>query len=141
MRILGLDYGGRRIGIALSDEMGLTAQGLPTLERKTLERDLTALGEIIRQRGVEKIVIGYPLRLDGTEGIQCRKVDRFVEALEGRFALPVIRWDETLTTRQAEEVLSEARAKRKKRKSAVDKIAAMFILQGYLEALRKGSAP
>ncbi|HOD35160.1 MAG TPA: Holliday junction resolvase RuvX [Syntrophales bacterium] len=133
MRILGLDYGEKKVGLAVSDEMGITAQGLPTLVRKGLEKDLAALEKVIRQFAVEKIVIGYPLRLDGTEGIQCGKVNRFAGILEKRFALPVIKRDETLTTSQAEEILSEARASRKKRKAAVDKLAAMIILQGYLD--------
>ncbi len=137
MRILGLDYGEKKLGLALSDEMGITAQGLPTLMRKGLEKDLAALETVIRQFGVEKIVIGYPLRLNGTEGIQCEKVNRFAGILEKRFALPVLKRDETLTTSQAEEILTEARVKRKKRKAVVDKIAAMIILQDYLDHSKK----
>lgn len=140
MRILGLDYGEKRIGLALSDEMGITAQGIPTLTRKSLEKDLEALGKIIRQFDVEKIVIGYPLRLDGSEGIQCEKVNRFAGILEERFALAVIKWDETLTTRRAEEILTEVKVSRKKRKAVVDKLAAMIILQDYLNRREKGKA-
>ena len=133
MRILGLDYGEKKLGLAVSDEMGITAQGLPTLMRKGREKDLAALEKVIRQFGVEKIVIGYPLRLNGTEGIQCEKVNRFAGILEKRFSLPVLKWDETLTTSQAEEILTEARVSRKKRKAVVDKLAAMIILQDYLD--------
>ncbi len=138
MRVLGLDYGEKRIGLAVSDEMGITAQGIPTLTRRSLERDLAALEKIIEQYAVEKIVIGYPLRLDGTAGIQCEKVDRFAAILARRFALPVLRWDETLTTSRAEEILTETRVRRKKRKSVVDKLAAMILLQDYLDRLRRG---
>lgn len=140
MRVLGLDYGEKRIGLAVSDEMGITAQGIPTLTRRSLERDLAALEMIIEQYAVEKIVIGYPLRLDGTAGIQCEKVDRFAAILERRFALPVLRWDETLTTSRAEEILTETKVRRKKRKSVVDKLAAMILLQDYLDRLKREKA-
>jgi putative Holliday junction resolvase len=133
MRILGLDYGEKRLGLAISDEMGITAQGLPTLTRKGLEKDLAALEKVIRQFGVDRMVIGYPLRLNGTEGIQCEKVNRFAGILEKRFSVPILKWDETLTTSQAEEILTEVRVSRKKRKAVVDKLAAMIILQDYLD--------
>ena len=135
MRILGLDYGSRRIGVAISDELGMTAQGLATVTRRNRERDLDALAALVRTWGVEKIVVGYPVRLDGTEGIQCEKVKRFCRILQSRFALPVMRWDETLTTKEAEELLSATHARRKKRKEAVDRVAACLILQGYLDDL------
>jgi len=137
MRILGLDYGEKRLGLAISDEMGITAQGLPTLTRKGLEKDLAALEKVIRQFGVDRIVIGYPLRLNGTEGIQCEKVNRFAGVLEKRFSIPILKWDETLTTSQAEEILTEVRVSRKKRKAVVDKLAAMIILQDYLDHSKK----
>jgi len=137
MRILGLDYGEKRLGLAISDEMGITAQGLPTLTRKGLEKDLAALEKVIRQFGVDRIVIGYPLRLNGTEGIQCEKVNRFAGILEKRFSIPILKWDETLTTSQAEEILTEVRVSRKKRKAVVDKLAAMIILQDYLDHSKK----
>jgi len=133
MRILGLDYGEKRLGLAISDEMGITAQGLPTLTRKGLDKDLAALEKVIRQFGVDRMVIGYPLRLNGTEGIQCEKVNRFAGILEKRFSVPILKWDETLTTSQAEEILTEVRVSRKKRKAVVDKLAAMIILQDYLD--------
>ncbi|MBN1615341.1 MAG: Holliday junction resolvase RuvX [Deltaproteobacteria bacterium] len=143
MRILGLDYGSRRIGVAISDELGMTAQGLATVARRNREQDLNALAALIQSWKVEKIVVGYPLRLDGTEGIQCEKVERFCQMLESRFGLPVYRWDETLTTKEAEQLLAEAHTRRKKRKALVDKVAACLILQGYLDDLgrREGSRP
>jgi len=140
MRILGLDYGEKRIGIALSDELGLTAQPLMTLQRKNRRHDLEGLAGIIRTYGVEKIVVGYPLRLDGSEGIQCEKVQRFIAFLESAFGIPVVRRDETLSTRQAEDILAEAGVRREKRRELVDKIAAGLILQSYLDASRAEGA-
>jgi putative Holliday junction resolvase len=137
MRILGLDYGDRRIGIAVSDELGITARGLATIVRKGLKRDLDELERMIGACGAEKIVIGFPVRLDGTAGIQCEKVDRFIRALEKRFTLPVERWDESLSTWEAEEILSEALVNRKKRKAVVDRLAASIILQDYLNKQKK----
>ncbi len=137
MRILGLDYGKKRIGVALCDELGLTAQGLTVIERKNKQRDLESLKHYVQTYAVEKIVIGYPLRLDGTVGIQCEEVDRFIKAMASVLPLPIIRWDETLTTKDAEAILRTANVKPKKRKAVVDKIAAGMILQGYLDALGK----
>jgi putative Holliday junction resolvase len=134
MRVLGLDYGEKRIGVAVCDELGLTAQALAVIARKNKKSDLGAIGNYVQSYGVEKIVIGYPLRLDGTAGIQCEKVDRFIHALASLFSLPIIRWDETLTTKDAEELLRTANVRAKKRKGLVDKIAAGMILQGYLDA-------
>ena len=110
MRIMGLDYGSRRIGVALSDELGLTAQPLATVERRNREDDMEAIARLVGAHGVEKIVVGYPVRLDGTEGIQCDKVNRFARRLEARFGLPVVKWDETLSTRTAEEILPLVRS-------------------------------
>ncbi|MDI6777054.1 MAG: Holliday junction resolvase RuvX [Syntrophales bacterium] len=136
MRILGLDYGSKRIGVAICDELGITAQVLATITRKNQEQDIEAIARFIRRYGVERIVIGYPIRLDGTEGIQCEKVNRFIRILESTFSLPVIRWDETLTTKEAEEILIGANMRRKKRRNVVDKLAASLILQGYLNSLK-----
>lgn len=137
MRILGLDYGRKRIGVAVSDELGITAQGVAVIERKNKRKDIEAINHYVQTYGVEKIVIGYPLRLDGTAGLQCEEVDRFILGLESGIAVPIIRWDETLTTKDAEEVLRAASVKAKKRKAVVDKIAAGMILQGYLDFLFK----
>jgi putative Holliday junction resolvase len=133
MRILGLDYGSRRIGVAICDELGMTAQGVTTLVRKNRTADIAAIAELARRYGVERIVIGYPLRLDGSEGIQCEKINRFIRRLEMGLSLPVIRWDETLSTKEAEEILREAGVRKEKRKESVDRIAASIILQGYLD--------
>jgi putative Holliday junction resolvase len=139
MRILGLDYGTKRIGVALCDELGLTGQGLTTIVWKNRNQVLNALEVLVRNHGVEKIVIGYPVRLDGTEGIQCEKVNRFARLLEARLSLPVIKWDETLSTQTAEEILIQSRMRREKRKKIVDKLAAGIILQDYLNSLHPSS--
>lgn len=140
MRILGLDYGEKRIGVALCDELGFTAQGLPTLIRKTKKLDLEILAALIKNYNVEKIVIGYPLRLDGSEGIQCEKVNRYAALLDKTFCLPVIKWPETLSTREAEEILINSGMRWKKRKKMVDKLAACIILQNYLDSAVKKSS-
>ncbi|MBN2255587.1 MAG: Holliday junction resolvase RuvX [Deltaproteobacteria bacterium] len=133
MRILCIDYGDRRIGVAVCDELGLTAQGLATIVRKDMKSDLDAIGAYIDEYHIEEIVVGYPVMLDGTEGVQCEKVNRFVRTLQSRFSLSVSTWDESLSTKEAERILIEANMSRKKRKQVVDKLAAVIILQGYLD--------
>ena len=137
LRILGLDYGEKRIGVAICDELGFTAQGLPTIIRKTKKHDWEILGNLIRSYKVEKIVIGYPVRLDGSEGIQCEKVNRFTARMEATFFLPVVKWPETLSTKEAEEILINSGVRWEKRKKMVDKLAACIILQGYLDSIAK----
>jgi len=137
LRILGLDYGERRIGLAISDELGITAQGLPTLIRKTKNHDIDILAGHIQRYAVEKIVIGYPVRLDGSEGIQCQKVNRFASILEQSFSLPVREMSETLSTKEAEEILIRSGVSWRKRKDKVDQLAACIILQTYLDAADK----
>jgi len=136
MRILGLDYGSKRIGVAICDELGITAYGITTIIRRNRKQLLEALSEIIKKYNVEKIVVGYPIRIDGTAGIQCEKVDTFSKVLETTFLLPVIKWDETLTTKEAEDILFQANVRRKKRKSVVDQLAATLILKGYMASLK-----
>ena len=136
MRILGLDYGSKRIGVAMCDELGITAQGLATIERKNLRSVIAEISRLVREYDVEKIVIGFPKRLDGTEGIQCQKVNEFAGKLESRISIPVIKWDESLSTKEAEAILIEANMSRKKRKTVVDKLAASIILQGYLDYIK-----
>jgi putative Holliday junction resolvase len=133
LRILGLDYGEKRIGVAICDELGLTAQGLPTIIRKTRKHDWEILERLVKEYHVETIVIGYPVRLDGSEGIQCEKVNRFAALLEKNFFLPVLKWPETLSTKEAEEILINSGVRWEKRKKMVDKLAACLILQGYLD--------
>jgi putative Holliday junction resolvase len=140
LRILGLDYGERRIGVAVCDELGITAQGLPTLIRQTQKHDLEVLNRWIQQYSIQEIVIGYPLRLDGSEGIQCEKVKRFALLLEKKFMLPVIKWPETLSTKEAEEILITSGVRWRKRKEKVDRLAACLILQSYLDQISKSGA-
>lgn len=135
MRILGLDVGERRIGLAVSDELGLTAHGLPTLERTALKADLARLEEIVAEYAAEKVVVGLPRNMDGSLGQQGSRVLDFIERLQRRIPkIPVIPWDERLTTKAAERVLLEADMSRSKRKKKVDQVAAVLILQGYLNS-------
>lgn len=136
MRILGLDYGSKRIGVAICDELELMAHSLAAITRKNKKHDMEALANYIRACSIEKIVVGYPIKLNGTEGIQCEKVNKFIQRLEKCFTLPVIRWDETLTTKEAEEILIHTHVRREKRKEVIDKIAAAIILQSYLDAIK-----
>ena len=135
MRLLGLDYGDRRIGVAICDELGMTARGIATVVRKNRDADLAVIAGFVERFGIEKIVIGYPLRLDGSEGIQCDKVNRFARRLEARLSMPVIRRDESLSTKEAEELLRETGMRREKKRAVVDRLAACIILQGYLDTL------
>ena len=137
MRILGLDYGESRIGVAMSDETEIVATGLTTLVRKSREKDLHALAVMIETHRVEKLVVGFPLRLDGTEGIQCEKVRHFARLLDKAFHLPVVLWEESFSTKDAEAYMAEAKVKRHKRRAIVDRIAASIILQSYLDSGRK----
>lgn len=137
MRVLGLDYGEKRIGLAVCDEMGLAAHGLPTLIRKTKHHDLNILGVWIQKYSVTAILIGYPVRLDGAEGIQCEKVNRFAALLEKTFLLPVIKWPEAMSTKDAEEILIASGVRWQKRKEKVDRLAACLILQNYLDCPEK----
>ncbi len=134
---MGLDIGTRTIGIAISDELEITAQGLKTLKRKTMNADFEELATIIRQFEVEKIIVGLPKNMDGTLGKQAEKVLNWVEALKDKIGIPVATWDERLSTVGASRVLLEADLSRRKRKKVIDKVAAVLILQGYLDQGRR----
>ncbi|MGE5855124.1 MAG: Holliday junction resolvase RuvX, partial [Syntrophaceae bacterium] len=108
MRILAIDYGEKRIGLAVSDELGVTARGIAVVERKSKKADLEAIAAAVSEFGAGAIVVGYPLRLDGSAGIQCEKVDRFIAALKEAVPVPVTAWDETLSTKEAEGLMREA---------------------------------
>ncbi len=136
MRILGLDVGERTIGVAVSDGLGLTAQGVTTLYRKSLEHDLKALQKIMEEYEVQRIVVGLPISLDGTLKVQAEKVAVFMEALKGRFSQEVVAWDERLSTAGVERSLRETGASRKSRKRLVNELAAQWILQGYMDKER-----
>ena len=133
-RILGLDVGSKRIGVAISDPLGITAQGLPTIQRKNKRLDFEQLAGIIGNYEVAEIVVGYPLRLSGNEGIQSEKMQRFADELREKFSIPVHLWDERLTSSQANRILREAELSIKKRGEAVDRLAAVLILQNWMEA-------
>ena len=136
-RALGVDYGQRRVGLALSDRDRLIAQAHETLPNRG---DLSALVEglcaVIEREEVGHVVVGWPLRLNGKEGLQTRKVARLIEALSARTTVPISRWDERLSTASAERSLIEGRVSREGRRSHVDQLAACFILQGWLDAQR-----
>ena len=133
-RILAIDYGARRMGLAVSDPLGITAQGLPTLERKNKRSDFARLERTLREYGVSEIVLGYPLRMSGEEGAQSQKVSEFAETLRQKFQIPVHLWDERLTSAEANRLLREAEVSTRKRAQAVDRIAAVLILQSFLQA-------
>jgi len=137
MRIMGLDIGTRTIGIAISDELGITAQGLKTLRRKSMEEDFKEIAAIIRQFEIEEIIVGLPKNMDGTLGGQAEKVLKWMEALKDKTKIPVATWDERLSTVGASKVLLEADLSRSKRKKVIDKVAAVLILQGYLDQGRR----
>jgi putative holliday junction resolvase len=133
MRIMGLDFGTQTIGVAISDELGITAQGLKTLKRKSMEEDFKEITTIIRQFEIEKIVVGLPKKMDGTLGTQAEIVFKWIKALIDKIHVPVVTWDERLSTVEASKVLLEADISRRKRKKVIDKLAAVLILQGYLD--------
>lgn len=135
MRILGLDVGDKTIGVALSDPLGWTAQGLEVIRRKgNIDQDLTRLTELIKEYEVERILVGMPKNMNGTIGPQGEKVLEFIQTLEEKIGLPVKSWDERLSTVAAERTLLQADVSRSKRKKVIDKMAAAIILQGYLDA-------
>jgi len=137
MRILGLDMGERTIGVAISDPLGYTAQGITTIKRKYLKYDLEELRTICSEYSVDTIVLGLPKNMNGTLGESSEKAIAFSKVLETEFNVPVKLWDERLTTVAAHKAMLEADLSRAKRKKLVDKIAAIYILQGYLDSISK----
>ena len=133
MRVMALDVGDKRIGVAISDALMLTAQPRPTLRRKDLETDIVALRRLAEGNEVHQIVIGQPLHMSGRESLQSEKVARFAEEIQKSLDLPVVFWDERLTSFAAEEHLRDMGLNWRKRREHVDKIAAMIILQNYLD--------
>lgn len=133
-----MDYGSKTMGVAISDALGLTAQGIETIERKDenkLRKTLARIEELIKEYEVERIVLGFPKNMNNTIGERAEKSLMLKETLERRTGLEVIMWDERLTTVEAERTLMESGVRRENRKKYVDKIAAVFILQGYLDSL------
>ena len=141
MRILGLDYGSKTVGVAVSDPLGLTAQRVETIWRKQenkLRRTLARIEELAAEYGVERIVVGLPKNMNNTMGERAEKTLEFREMLEKRTGLPIVMWDERLTTAAAERTLIEAGVRRENRKEYLDSMAAVLILQGYLDSLSNG---
>ncbi|MDD7390666.1 MAG: Holliday junction resolvase RuvX [Lachnospiraceae bacterium] len=137
MRILGLDYGSKTVGVAVSDALGITAQGLETIQRtqaNKLRKTLARIEQLIKEYDVEKIVLGCPKNMNNTEGPRVQATLEFMEMLKRRTGLEVVLQDERLTTVSAERVLMESGVRRENRKEVIDKIAAVFILQTYLDA-------
>lgn len=135
---MGLDYGSKTVGVAISDPLCITAQGIETIERKEenkLRKTLARIEELAKEYEVEKIILGFPKNMNNTVGERGEKSLEFKEMLERRTGLPVIMWDERLTTVEAERTLIESNVRRENRKKYIDKIAAVFILQGYLDSL------
>lgn len=133
MRIMGLDVGDKTIGVAVSDALGWTAQGLEVIRRvENIDKDLARLGEIIKEYEVEEIVVGLPKNMNGTLGERAQKVLAFVDILKEELGLPIKLWDERLSTVEAEKMLIQADVSRAKRKKVIDKMAACVILQSYL---------
>ena len=143
MRIMGLDYGSKTVGVAVSDPLGLTAQRIEIVRRKSenkLRQTLARIEEIAKEYGVEKIVLGFPKHMNNDIGERAEKSLEFKEMLERRTSLPVVMWDERLTTVEADRTMMETGIRRENRKEYVDMIAAVFILQGYLDYLSNQQA-
>lgn len=134
MRALGLDVGDKTIGVAVSDELGWTAQPVTTIRRSNLKVDLEALAAIVSEKEADRFVIGLPLNMDDTEGPRAEKTRRFAVAVEERFGLPIVLWDERLSTWEAERMLLEANMKRQKRREVIDTVAAVVILRSWIDA-------
>lgn len=136
MRIMGLDFGSKTVGVAVSDALLLTAQGVEIIRRKEenkLRQTLARIEALIEEYEVEELVLGLPKHMNGTEGVRAELTEEFKEKLERRTGLPVVLWDERLTTVSADKTMMEAGIRRENRKEYVDMLAAVFILQGYLD--------
>ena len=140
IRIMGLDFGSKTTGVAISDPLGITAQGIETIQRpqeNKLRRTLARIEELVKEYQVTKIVLGFPKNMNNTIGERAEKSLEFKEMLERRTGLPVVMWDERLTTVSAERTLMESGVRRENRKEYVDMIAAVYILQGYLDSMER----
>jgi len=136
MRILALDVGTKRIGVAISDELGITAQHKEAIQRTNLPEDFKKIKEIIEAFQIGEIIVGYPISLDGSEGPQAKYVLEFVEKLKMEFSIPIGLWDERLSSVAVNKLMLEGDLTRKKRKKRIDSLSAQWILQGYLESKR-----
>ena len=139
MRILGIDYGDRQIGLAISDHLGFTAQPLANYRRKTQKEDEKYFKTLISEYEIREVIIGMPLRMDGSAGTRAEKTQEFARWLTQILNLPIQFWDERLTTKQANKILNQQKIKRKAKKDIEDQISAMIILSTYLESKREKS--
>lgn len=137
MRVMGLDIGSRTIGVAVSDELGMTAQPVKTIRRKSMEEDIQEIKRMIKEYEIGKIVVGLPKNMDGTMGKQAEIVFKWIKTVQDRIHLQMITWDERLSTVGASKILLEADISREKRKQVIDTLAAVLILEGYLDRTRK----
>ena len=140
MRMLGLDYGAKTVGVAVSDSLGVTAHGVETITRKEenkLRRTLARIEELAREYQIETIILGYPKNMDDSVGERAKKTEEFRDMLIRRTGLPVILWDERLTTMEANEILIESGVRREDRKREIDKIAAVLILRSYMDFVQE----
>ncbi|MBI3895370.1 MAG: Holliday junction resolvase RuvX [Acidobacteria bacterium] len=140
-RVLAIDLGTRRIGLAISDPLGLIAQGLPTYERKNKRGDLGRLNSLVREYGVSLIVVGNPVNMNGTEGMQSAKAREFASELEQQLDIEVRMWDERLTSVEANRILDESGVNRNKRAEIVDRVAAVLLLENFLDSHRTPLPP
>ncbi|WP_338864149.1 Holliday junction resolvase RuvX [Myxococcus stipitatus] len=140
MRTLGLDFGTKTIGVAVSDGLGLTAQGVTTIRRTSLKADLAALATLAREHEADRVVIGLPLNMDGSEGPRAEASRKFADTVAQSLGVQVELWDERLSTVAATRTLLEADVSRARRKEVIDQVAAQFILQGWLDAHRPAEA-
>ncbi len=136
-RLLAIDYGDVRMGLAVNDALGITAQGICSFKRSSLKNDIEKIKEVMVSHHVEEIIVGMPYMLNGEKGSKAKEVDAFISILKQHLPVPVVEWDERYTTVQAEEILDSSGVKLKKKKSVVDMLAATFILESYMESLRK----
>lgn len=137
MRIMGIDYGTKRIGVAMSDELLMTAHGMDTIKRKEISRDIKAIQDIADEYAVSEIVVGLPISMDGTYSQKTREVIGFVDLLSKAVTVPVVTYDERLTSWEADQIMLEANLSREKRRELSDKVAAQLILQGYLAGIKE----
>jgi putative Holliday junction resolvase len=141
MKILGLDLGSKTIGVAISDDLVLTAQVLTSIKRTVPEKDLADILALVNEYQVQEIVVGLPINMDGTKGESARKAEAFIEKLRETFSIKIIPWDERLSTVAAERILLEGDLSRKKRRKVIDRLSAAIILQGYLDSRPRGNGP
>ncbi len=137
MRLMSLDVGDRRIGVALSDPQRIVARGLRVIHRRSHQADLELISSLVREHEVEKVVVGFPLHSDGTAGEQASKVESYAEELRQVLEVPVVLWDEGYSTVRAREAMIEAGRKKRERRERIDAVAAAAILQDYLDALER----